>query len=254
MQWLGFHAAAGAGKDTAADYVIRVYGGEKVSLADPLKHFCRAVFSFNEAQLWGPSANRNKPDPRYAGPLRVGTLHIATARFKEKASDWLDSVIPDADMAQRTYAQESLDAWFKSVIAQPEVTPRFALQTLGTEWGRQLDEDIWLRYAHRDAIKRNVEGFAVISDCRFLNEAAFIHEQGGVLLEIVRPGFDGSDATSAGVAHHPSEMERVQNAAQFKKYITHTIKNDSTVETFHRRLAEALSEKPHAEKTISRKQ
>jgi hypothetical protein len=36
MQWLGFHAAAGAGKDTAADYVIRVYGGEKVSLADPL--------------------------------------------------------------------------------------------------------------------------------------------------------------------------------------------------------------------------
>lgn len=252
MQWLGFHAAAGAGKDTAADYVIRVYGGEKVSLADPLKRFCRGVLGFSEAQLWGPSSNRNKPDPRYAGPLRAGTSHIATVRLREQASDWLDEVIPGASIAQRTLARDTLDSWLEDVLAQQQVTPRYALQTLGTEWGRQLDENIWLLYADRDAAKRKVEGFGIIPDCRFLNEAKFIKDSGGLLLEIVRPGYDGSDALSAGVATHASEMDRIRDADKFKKYITHTINNDSSLDTFHRRIAEALAEVPHAKKGVQR--
>ena len=242
MQWLGFHAAAGAGKDTAADYTLRVYGGEKISLADPLKRFCRAILGFSEAQLWGPSANRNKPDPRYAGPLRVSTANIARARLREQASDWLDEVIPEASMAQRTLASETLDAWLEDVLAQQLITPRYALQTLGTEWGRQLDENIWLLYADRDAAKRKVEGFGVVPDCRFLNEAKFIRDCGGLLIEIVRPGYDGSDAMSAGVAAHASEMDRIRDAEKFKKYVTHTINNNSTLDAFHRRIAEALTE------------
>lgn len=242
MQWLGFHAAAGAGKDTAADYVLRVYGGEKISLADPLKRFCRSVLGFSEAQLWGPSANRNKPDPRYAGPLRAGTSHIARVRLREQAGDWLDEVIPEADMAQRTLASDTLTEWLDDVLAQDAVTPRYALQTLGTEWGRQLDENIWLLYADRDAAKRKVEGFGIVPDCRFLNEARFIKDSGGLLLEIIRPGYDGSDAMAAGVTAHASEMDRIRDAEKFKKYITHTINNNSTLDAFHRRIAEALAE------------
>lgn len=245
MQWLGFHAAAGAGKDTAADYVLRVYGGEKISLADPLKRFCRAVFGFSEAQLWGPSANRNKPDPRYAGPLRTGTLHIARVRFRENNSDWLDEVFPEATIPQRIDATDALQAWLDDVLAQPQVTPRYALQTLGTEWGRQINEDIWLLCAEREAVNRQVDGFVVVADCRFVNEAAFIRSRGGLVVKIVRPGCDGSDALAAGVPTHASEMARVVDAEAFARHVTHTINNDATLDTFYRRVAEALKEGTH---------
>lgn len=63
-------------------------------------------------------------------------------------------------------------------------TPRHAMQTLGTEWGRTcIDEDLWV-----DAAMRSVSGPTVFDDCRFPNEAAAIREAGGTIIEIQRPG------------------------------------------------------------------
>lgn len=69
-------------------------------------------------------------------------------------------------------------------------TPRFAMQTLGTEWARRhIGDDLWVRAlcAHirtaRDYGLRHV-----IDDCRFDNEAAAVKEMGGVVIRIERPG------------------------------------------------------------------
>ena len=63
-------------------------------------------------------------------------------------------------------------------------TPRHAMQTLGTEWGRTcIDEDLWV-----DAAMRSVSGPTVFDDCRFSNEVAAIREAGGTIIEIQRPG------------------------------------------------------------------
>ncbi|GAP66809.1 hypothetical protein MBSD_n2124 [Mizugakiibacter sediminis] len=83
--------------------------------------------------------------------------------------------------------KESPIAWLGGV------TPRQMMQTLGTEWGRQMvHPDLWLLTALRRAYAAHG---AVLSDVRFPNEAAAIRERGGFILRVDRPGFEpGADA------------------------------------------------------------
>jgi len=64
-------------------------------------------------------------------------------------------------------------------------TPRHAMQTLGSEWGRDLiHQNLWL-----DAWKaRMPQGFAGIAcdDVRFENEAQYIRDNGGFLVQVKR--------------------------------------------------------------------
>lgn len=115
MNIIGLLGKAGSGKDTAADVLVAAHGFVKVSMADPLKRICKDVFAFTDEQLWGPSEERNKPDERYQRPYRVRT---------------------DVDEHETRY--EGL-------------TPRYALQKLGTEWGRDCYSNIWVDYALRTA-------------------------------------------------------------------------------------------------------
>lgn len=86
-----------------------------------------------------------------------------------------------------------------------DLTPRYLLQTLGTEWGRNiLGNDIWIRVLDRalewdrDIGRRAV----VVSDVRFANEAAWVRDT-GVLVHIVRDATaydqDDSHVSEAGV-------------------------------------------------------
>jgi len=80
-------------------------------------------------------------------------------------------------------------------------TPRYAMQTLGTEWGRAMSPDLWtglwLRTAN-DVIDNG--GRVVCDDCRFDNEAAVVKSLGGVVVEIKgRGGIAGGHASEAGV-------------------------------------------------------
>jgi hypothetical protein len=60
-------------------------------------------------------------------------------------------------------------------------TPRHAMQTLGTEWGRELiADDIWVQIG----LNKAKTGKSVITDVRFPNEAAAIKEAGGVVIGI----------------------------------------------------------------------
>lgn len=84
----------------------------------------------------------------------------------------------------------------------PEIgtSPRILMQTLGTEWGRNLiDEDIWV-----DAVRRKVLALdsydVVVTDVRFDNEAALIQELGGTLITVVRP-----ETKDVGIYGHSSE-------------------------------------------------
>jgi hypothetical protein len=70
-------------------------------------------------------------------------------------------------------------------------TPRQAMQTLGTEWGRKLiGEDIWCRAALNAACEA-IEQYAdrvIFDDVRFDNEAEGIRKLGGIVIEVSRPG------------------------------------------------------------------
>jgi hypothetical protein len=88
-------------------------------------------------------------------------------------------------------------------------SPRELLQTLGTEWGREMvSQDIWITIALRRA--RQYEGSSwnvAITDVRFENEAEAIRDAGGQVWRVERPGagLSGEAAehsSEAGVADH----------------------------------------------------
>jgi len=69
-------------------------------------------------------------------------------------------------------------------------TPRYALQTVGTELFRNhFDKDIWLKSLKRKILKeleKNPEANFVITDVRFDNEANMIKELGGTMIRVTR--------------------------------------------------------------------
>lgn len=86
-----------------------------------------------------------------------------------------------------------------STIPNFNVTYRHAMQTLGTEWGRNMiDKDIWLKICQdefgewkerqEDEIANDElpERFFIVPDVRFDNEAKWIQEN-GILLVVERP-------------------------------------------------------------------
>lgn len=83
-------------------------------------------------------------------------------------------------------------------------TPRYAMQTLGTEWGRNLIEpDLWVRTAMAEIgrLRRAGRLAVVVDDCRFQNEAAAIRAAGGLIWRVVR------DEGAETAAPHASERE-----------------------------------------------
>lgn len=84
------------------------------------------------------------------------------------------------------------------------ITPRKAMQLLGTEYGRNMiRKDIWIIRAQIEIDKNLEQGYGtVISDVRFENEAEIIRAKHGLLIHIERPALD----TSAEKYNHESEM------------------------------------------------
>lgn len=99
---------------------------------------------------------------------------------------------------------------------------RYLMQTLGTNWGREMvSDDIWTSAASiliENALKTKM---VVIDDARFDNEADAIHKLGGMLVEVMREGHKHSDV-------HASERG-ISNAK-----IDRVVLNTGSVEKLHR--------------------
>ncbi len=112
------------------------------------------------------------------------------------------------------------------------VSPRHVLQSLGTEWGRTMHPELWLRYGLKSAeriLKRSrgvriLEPTVVITDCRFVNEVQFFKKAGAKLVRILRPASAGLEG-AAGV--HVSETE--QGAIPDADF-DHVLINDGTLD------------------------
>lgn len=68
-------------------------------------------------------------------------------------------------------------------------SPRHAMQTLGTEWGRGLISPmLWIdMFKRRAAAAMRFGNCVVTDDVRFLNEAEAIKRLGGALVRVIRP-------------------------------------------------------------------
>lgn len=85
-------------------------------------------------------------------------------------------------------------------------TPRWAMQSLGTEWGRELiGPEIWVGHWRRrlqHVIDDPDWNLIVADDVRFEDEATAVRALGGIVVEVERPGVGRGSAhlSEAGVA------------------------------------------------------
>lgn len=138
---VAFTGQAGAGKSTAARYLVERHGYTLVKFAAPLKNMMRAI-GLTEDEIEGS--------------------------YKEVPSDKLCGK-----------------------------TPRHAMQTIGTEWGRKcIGDDFWIRLWLAEVAKHER---VVTDDCRFPNEAAAVRRAGGdIYLVGGRGGIAGGHESERG--------------------------------------------------------
>ena len=143
---IGISGKAGSGKDTVADFLVRDYSYVKVALADEMKRICMRVFDFSYEQLWGPSEKRNEPDLRY--PRGEKQLFSSGSTLVYVDAECSIALAEAAAQRPLTEAEKERihDGYFKDFL-----TPRHALQQLGTEWGRSCYVNVWVDYALRVA-------------------------------------------------------------------------------------------------------
>lgn len=142
---------------------------------------------------------------------------------------------------------------FARTNAEMFLTPRYALQTLGTEFGRDCYPNVWVDYAirkakeldgaegvHYDAktgifrcARPRIEGVA-ISDVRFWNELEAIKKAGGKVIRIKRAGAGLGGANGL----HPSEVEQASIADACFDAI---VQNDGGLDELHDKVGELLT-------------
>jgi hypothetical protein len=181
---------AGCGKDTVARFMKEHAGAVAIAQADPMKELARELFDFKDEQLWGPSHRRMETTDR---PCDLST------RLEINGSRWLRSIGLGTKEAHRL-----LKAW--AATLPEEVTARQVLQTLGTEWGRSINTDLWVNLALERARGELAAGapMAVITDGRFRNEILAVKAAGGAAVRIVTPGA----GLTGEAAKHVSETEQ----------------------------------------------
>ena len=119
-----------------------------------------------------------------------------------------------------THAQIDGDEKEKPCAALGGRTPRYAMQRLGTEWGRELiHPDLWVDAWAREAVKY---AHVVVDDVRHQNEADAIKQVGGIIVRVFRPGL------ASRVGEHSSEAESLP--------FDHSISNHGSVEDLRARV------------------
>lgn len=80
-------------------------------------------------------------------------------------------------------------------------SPRYLMQTLGTEWGRNLiGADLWVNLWEQQVkkvLQASIDNCVVVDDCRFPNEFEKVWKLGGEIWLINRPNTSSEDGHSS---------------------------------------------------------
>lgn len=153
------------------------------------------------AETFGPLERYTADNDNYP---RVIALAGLAGSGKSTASTFLQSkghklvkfAGPLKDMLRAIgYTEDQIEGSQKEVVGIGGKTPRHAMQTLGTQWGRDcMGEDFWVNLWRVRAGSGNV----VTDDCRFANEAAAVRSLGGVVIKLEgRGGIAGGHSSEA---------------------------------------------------------
>lgn len=206
MLILGLTGAAGAGKDTVADYLSERYGFVKLAFAGVLRQEVQKAFGLPDQSLFHDRALKEEP---------TSTLSLSNCLDE----DFVRLALP---LVERLHHSSDVSALFRPL------SPRRVLQWWGTEYRRAQDGAYWV-----ESLERCLHAFLfsfvypehrptrfVITDCRFENERAWVHDLSGNVWHIHR------DA-AAPVASHVTTQALPALSSERELW------NNDTVERLH---------------------
>ncbi len=172
---------AGSGKSTFAlclsDAFLRAgISVHQRAFAAPLKVFVHEVFDIDHHSLYGPSEAREAPLLAYRDGASPA-WELARASLLARGPCFVARAMDVVYGARYLGAYEALVSWFQDLRNEHEdkpLTTRRVLQTLGTEWGRELDRDLWTKWFEASAQKDEAT-VVIATDGRFINEAEVAH-------------------------------------------------------------------------------
>jgi hypothetical protein len=217
---IGLVGFSKTGKDAIGKILEDELKFQPIAFADALKRTCMDLFDFDYAQLWG--SLKEVPDERYP-----------------REHDWATHPhygVVACRCCRRGIQVESHSGCF--------LTPRYAMQIIGTEGVRQCYPNYWMEKALQDAhsIEKGLRysrthgvigvaedhvgvHTAVFTDGRFLNEVDGILKMGGRIYRVKRPGHE------LAPHQHTSETEQLQIPDDRLQGV---INNDGTLEDLRR--------------------
>jgi deoxynucleotide monophosphate kinase-like protein len=185
---VGINGVSESGKDSIGRICIEEWGCKHLAFATRMKEFALAV------DPWVP-----------IDPLLSPALFNTRGQFV------------------RLSVLVARDGW-DMAKKNPEV--RRLLQAIGTEGGRKtLDEKLWIKQVS-PLIRPNKH--YVVTDVRFLNEAEFIRNHGGIVVRVERPGY-GPALGHISDVHDDSLWDVV-------------IHNDGSLDDLHKKVVGVLAE------------
>lgn len=154
----------------------------------------------------------------------------------------------EGDTDESRKFREQPDAFWSKKMDKP-FTPRLALQLMGTEAGRQVfHENFWVLSLEKRISSK--AGNFVVTDVRFENEIDWVHQKGGILIEVRRgitPHWYGiASAANNGDSHALTWMQERSGIHESEwrwigHDIDHVIYNDKSLADLSNNVNECLT-------------
>ncbi len=243
IQLIGISGLARSGKDTTAD-VIKEYliknstFCHKYNLADELKKQVNKIMGWNDRHAYGDLKEEVTEKVISTKDIKAvlwdsfdNSLRGKTITTYDKIEvDYNINVLVNAWLCVMQANGVVNKSWLSSGLLSIKASPRMMYQLHGTDFARNCISDaVWFDIAEEVAERKG--GVMIVPDIRFLNEAAWIMKQGGILIAVDRPSQE--KISSSG---HISEkfIPKIKDKAMY------VIDNDGTIEDLREEVKEIM--------------
>ena len=163
--------------------------------------------------------------------------------------DWPRDMLEGETEESRKW-REQVDTWWSTKLNIPDLTPRLALQLIGTDALRNNFSDAMWFTTLENRIRKNPSHHVVISDVRFPNEIKFIQDMGGVMIKVNRGvlpiWYDTAVLANAGDIAAKETMLTTHRDAHFSEWawvgspFNYEIDNNSTLDNLTTQISEII--------------
>jgi hypothetical protein len=200
-----------SGKDTIADLLKANHAFQKYAFANPMKEMAKLAFpTLSNALLYGDSSKREVMlrDLPFSGIDPRDGWQLTQVRHTVEGTG-------PTEMQERRWWQAKDGTYYPRFL-----TPRLILQTLGTEWGRRLKDDVWAEAA-LSKVRADDWPRWVITEQRFQNEVERAKDMHAITVRLVRGFYEARDRLESkdADAMHPSEVEFLSIPDRYYDYV-----------------------------------